>query len=143
MVKGYTATMTSDILASLARIERMLTREKKSEHQLLCDIDERLVALQALVERILRKETEMSVEFDQVRLEVEAIRNGIGGIQTSVTALAARLASDPTAAEVAAVADELAVLADTLPGISASVDSLDPAVPTGAITEPSEDSPLQ
>ena len=133
--KGYATPMTSDILASLARIERMLAREKKSEHQLLCDIDERLVALQVLVERMLRKETEMSVEFDQVRVQVEAIRNGIGAIQASVTALATRLASDPTAAEVAAVAGELGALADTLPGISASVDSLDPDVPTGAITD--------
>ncbi|HLC29419.1 MAG TPA: hypothetical protein VJM51_01390 [Dehalococcoidia bacterium] len=135
--------MMDHIRATVGRIERSLARQDKTDRQLLAEMDERLEGLRVLMERMLSKEAKMSVEFDQVRAEVEAIRNGIGGIQTSVTALAVRLASDPTAAEVAAVADELSVLADTLPGISASVDSLDPDVPTGAITEPSEDSPPQ
>ena len=87
-----------------------------------------------IVKEIRSKELAMSVVMDQVRAEVQNVRTGVESISAAVAALAQRLADNPTAEEAVAVAAELSALAGTLPGIVASVDSLDPDVPGGAIT---------
>ena len=80
----------------------------------------------------------MSAALDQIKAEVTTLRTTQTEIADAITALAGRLTDNPTDAEVAAVAAELGEVVAGFQDFNESLDSLDPAVPGGAVEEEPE-----